>query len=157
MKNLSEKKSHYSILILIVISTLLFTIFFIEIHHTICGNSLKSNYQLNYQINFLTPPLQEVSSIFCSGEIQKFEDEFIFVNYSYTLYFFSSQILVPFLLLIILKKTKLIIFIFITVCSSFLLQLIFNYFVGLNIFNEIFIGQSLFLILLKILVENIYD
>ena len=94
--------------------------------------------------------------IFCNGSIVENdqENEYIVISLSKRLYFITAQLLVPLITFLIIKKVNFIDFILIIITNTFLVHVIFNLNFGLNYFNSISINQTLFLLLLKFLVDH---
>lgn len=142
--------------------TIFFLIFFSYVYlgqqKNICGIFLAEINDYDLQIYTIENQfsIKQPLNILCNGSIVEMnqENEFLVISVSKRLYFITAQILVPFITFLIIKKINFLNFILIIITNTFLVHLIFNFNFGLNYFNSISINQTLFLLLLKFLVEH---
>lgn len=149
-----KKKLYIEFFLLIFFVT--FVIYFLSYINKICGPFLEDLSNLEYDIylveNYFS--LNNVNGLLCNGSVLEHNPEInIFININKKIYFLFSQVLVFiislfFIFIFKFNTIKFFTYIFIL---SFGIQVLFNINFGLNIWNEVFLNNFLFLCVLRLL------
>jgi len=146
-------------LVAIILFTLviLFVVFYSQ---KVCSPFLNDLYSENYEIKVIEKNIsfQNIDELFCNGSVVEHnKGNSLVISVNKKIYFVLSQCLTfifALLFIFIFRFSKLKYFLFIFVLSLGF-QILFNFNFGLNIFNQVFLNNLLFLYVLRLFFDEV--
>ena len=145
----------FFLLLTFVITVLLIT----QFTYSYCNPYLKDLFDSGYQIYLVESSfsLKNINEVICHGQvIEMSKGSYLLVSVNEKIYFLISQISLFLLALILIFIFKLdrARFLLYTSIIGLGIQVIFNYNFGLNMFNQIFLNNLLFLFALRLFIDE---
>jgi len=127
--------------------------------YTYCNPYLKDLFDSGYQIYFVESSfsLNNINQVICHGQvIEMNKGSHLLVSVNEKIYFLISQVslfLLALILIFVFKLERARFFLY-TFIIGLGIQVIFNYNFGLNMFNQVFLNNLLFLFVLRLFINE---
>jgi len=143
-----------------LLATFVVTVLLITKHtYTYCNPYLKDLFDSGYQIYFVESSfsLNNINQVICHGQvIEMNKGSHLLVSVNEKIYFLISQVslfLLALILIFVFKIERARFFLY-TFIIGLGIQVIFNYNFGLNMFNQVFLNNLLFLFVLRLFINE---
>lgn len=127
--------------------------------YSYCNPYLKDLFDSGYQIYLVESSfsLKNINEVICYGQvIEMSKGSYLLVSVNEKIYFLISQIslfLLALILIFIFKLERARFFLYTSIIGLGI-QVIFNYNFGLNMFNQVFLNNLLFLFTLRLFIDE---
>ena len=127
--------------------------------YSYCNPYLKDLFDSGYQIYLVESSfsLKNINEVICYGQvIEMSKGSYLLVSVNEKIYFLISQIslfLLALILIFIFKLERARFFLYTSIIGLGI-QVIFNYNFGLNMFNQVFLNNLLFLFALRLFIDE---